>query len=171
MNAFFIIKINMNMKYQDKVLEKVQEGRGFLNEFKKFAMRGNLVDLAIGVILGAAFGKIVTSFVSDVLMPPLSLLTGQKDFTQMFLPLRRDFVGTLAEAKAKGIPVLAYGTFLQSVIDFLVVAFVIFLFIRQMNKFIHKEAAAAPATKECQFCKMPIPISAMRCPHCTSAIN
>ncbi len=145
-----------------------------LKEFKEFAMRGNVVDLAVGVIIGAAFGKIVTSIVNDVIMPPIGLLLGNVDFSNLFVNLTSKPAKTLAEAKAGGIPVIAYGTFLNTVLDFVIVAFVVFLVVKQVNKLSHKEEAApapvAPTTKPCPYCTMEIPIPAVRCPHCTSAL-
>lgn len=115
-----------------------------LQEFKKFAMRGNVLDLAVGVIIGAAFGKIVASFVGDLVTPVLGLLLGGVDFTNLFVPLRGGPFATLAEAKAAGVPVLAFGTFVQTIIDFLIVAFAIFLLIKAVNSAQRKEAAAPP---------------------------
>lgn len=142
---------------------------GMLKEFKDFAMRGNVVDMAVGVIIGAAFGKIVTSLVNNVIMPPIGALLGGIDFSNLFIPLSKAPVSTLAEAKEMGIPVIAYGEFLNAVIDFLIVAFVIFLVIRQMNRFFPK-----PAPKEarkCPFCRESIADDATRCPHCTAEIH
>jgi large conductance mechanosensitive channel len=140
-----------------------------LGEFKKFIMRGNVLDLAVGIIIGAAFGKIVTSFVSDILMPPVGLLMGKVDFSNLFVSLNGQHYNTLAEAKTAAAPTLNYGLFLNSIIDFVIVAFAIFLLIRQVNRFTQPEAApAAPATKDCPFCCSSIPIPAVRCPQCTS---
>ncbi|GAB4499140.1 MAG: large conductance mechanosensitive channel protein MscL [Anaerolineales bacterium] len=143
-------------------------------EFKKFALRGNVMDLAIGVILGAAFGKIVTSFVNDLLMPPLGLLLGGVDFTNRFITLKGETFATLADAQANGAVTLNYGLFLNNVLDFLIVAFVIFLMVRWINRLSEKPqpaaAPAAPTTKTCPHCQMDIPIKAVRCPHCTSQI-
>lgn len=142
-----------------------------LKEFKAFAMRGNVLDLAIGVIIGAAFGKIVTSFVSDVLMPPLSLLIGKTDMTNKFIDLSGTPHATLAEAKAAGAATLNYGLFVNSVIDFLIVAFVIFLVVKQINKLMPPPpVVAGPAMKNCQRCTSSIPVAATRCPHCTSDV-
>src|SRR5262245_60495211 len=128
-------------------------------EFKQFAMRGNVVDMAVGVIIGAAFGKIVTSFVADVLMPPLGLLLGNVDFSNLFISLSGQTYPSLAAAKAAGAATLNYGVFLNTVLDFLIVAFAIFLLIQQMNRFMKKpEPAAAPTTKECSYCTMAIPL-------------
>lgn len=144
-----------------------------LQEFKQFAMRGNVLDLAVAVVIGAAFGKIVTSFVNDILMPPLGLLIGNVDFSNLFISLSGRSYPTLAEAKVAGAPTINYGLFLNTVLDFLIVAFAIFLVIRQVNRFARKpEAAPAPATtRDCPFCLLSIPIKAVRCPHCTSELK
>jgi large conductance mechanosensitive channel len=141
-------------------------------EFKQFAMRGNVMDLAVGVIIGAAFGKIVTSFVSDVLMPPIGLLVGKVDFSNLFIDLSGAHHASVAEAKAAGAATLNYGLFVNNVIDFLIVAFVVFLMVRQVNKFNKPEPAPAPpATKECPFCMSAIAPKASRCPQCTSQLG
>jgi large conductance mechanosensitive channel len=143
-----------------------------LKEFKAFAMRGNVLDMAVGIIIGAAFGKIVSSFVSDVLMPPIGLLFGGLDFSSLFINLSRQPYASIAAAKAAGAPTINYGLFLNTVIDFLIVAFVIFLLIRQVNRMTQKPAAPVPATtKECPFCAVSIPIKARRCPQCTSELK
>jgi large conductance mechanosensitive channel len=141
------------------------------NEFKKFAMRGNVVDLAIGVIIGAAFGKIISSLVSDILMPPLGLILGKVDFSSLFVNISGKSYGSLAEAKAAGAATINYGLFLNSVVDFLIVAFVIFLVVQQINRWNKPAPAAAPATKDCGYCATAIPIKATRCPNCTSQLN
>lgn len=143
-----------------------------LKEFKQFAMRGNVIDLAIGVIIGAAFGKIITSFVNDVLMPPIGLLLGKVNFSNLFFTLSGEKFATLADAQANGAVTLNYGLFLNTVIDFLIVAFVIFLLVRQINRLTSKpaEAPAAPTTKECPHCCSTIPLKATRCPNCTSEL-
>ena len=134
-----------------------------LKEFKEFAMKGNVLDMAIGIIIGAAFGKIVSSFVADVLMPPIGLLLGGLDFSSLFVNLSGKSYETLAAAKAAGAPTLNYGVFLNSVIDFLIVAFVIFLLVKQVNRLRKPEPAApAPATKDCPFCTSAIPVKATR---------
>lgn len=140
-------------------------------QFKEFAMRGSVVDLAVGIIIGAAFGRIVTSFVSDILMPPIGLLLGKVDFSNLFLTLSGTHAATLTEAKAAGAVTLNYGLFLNQVIDFLIVAFAVFLLIRWINRLKTPPAPAAPATKECPFCAMAVPTAARRCPHCTSALE
>ena len=135
-----------------------------IKEFKEFAMKGSLLDMAVGIILGIAFGKIITSFVADVLMPPIGMLLGGLDFSNMFINLSGQAYATLEQAKADGAPGIGYGLFINTVIDFLIVAFILFLIIKQMNR--GKEAAPAP--KECPFCLTSIPAAATRCPACTS---
>ena len=140
-----------------------------LKEFKDFALRGNVVDMAVGVVIGAAFGKIVSSLVNNIIMPPLGYLLGGIDFSNLFLPLFTAPVSTLAAAKELGIPVIAYGEFLNAVIDFLIIAFVIFIAIKQINRFFPK-----PAPKEarkCPYCKETIADDATRCPHCTAELK
>jgi large conductance mechanosensitive channel len=140
-----------------------------LSEFKTFIMRGSVVDLAVGVIIGAAFGTIVTSFVNDVLMPPIGRLLGGVDFKDFFISLSGQSFPTLAAAKAAGAPTLNYGVFLNAVINFLIVAFAVFLLVQQVNRLFPKPAApAAPAMKDCSWCATSIPAAAKRCPHCTS---
>ena len=144
-----------------------------LKEFKEFAMRGNVLDMAIGIIIGAAFGKIVTSFVGDILMPPVGLILGKVDFSNLFINLSGKSYATIAEAKAAGAATLNVGLFLNSVIDFVIVAFAIFLLVRQINR-MKRQPEPAPAvatTKECVFCLSSIPIKATRCPHCTSELK
>ncbi|HEX3529618.1 MAG TPA: large-conductance mechanosensitive channel protein MscL [Thermoanaerobaculia bacterium] len=142
-----------------------------LKEFKEFVSRGNVMDLAVAVVIGGAFGKIVTSFVNDVLMPPIGLLLGGVDFQNLFLNLSGKHYATLAEAKAAGAATLNYGVFLNTVIDFLIVAFVIFLVTRQLARFKKPEPAAAPTTRQCPFCDTAISLKASRCPHCTSEVK
>ena len=142
-----------------------------LKEFKEFAMRGNVLDMAVCIIIGAAFGKIITSFVGDILMPPLGLLLGKVDFSNLFLSLSGQYP-SLAAAKAAGAPTINYGMFLNTVLDFLIVAFAIFLLIRQVNRFMPKPAPAAPpATKDCPYCLSAVPLKATRCLHCTSDLK
>ncbi|MER2519862.1 MAG: large-conductance mechanosensitive channel protein MscL [Bdellovibrionales bacterium] len=141
---------------------------GLLKEFQTFAARGNVFDLAVGVIVGAAFGKIVTSFVNDVVMPPIGLLLGKVDFSGLFINMSDKPYETLAAAKAAGAPTLNYGLFVNTLIDFLIVAFVIFLMVRQINKIVAKPAAT---TKECPRCISAIPLKATKCPHCTADIS
>ena len=146
--------------------------RNFLEEFKKFAMRGNVMDMAVGVVIGAAFSKIVSSFVENVMMPPVGLLMGKIDFSNLFINLSDKEVATLAEAKAANAPVLAYGMFLNSVIDFLIVAFAVFIVVQQMNRLRREpEPAPAPEPRKCPFCQMVIDDAATRCPHCTSSLE
>jgi large conductance mechanosensitive channel len=144
-----------------------------LKEFKEFAMRGNVLDMAIGIVIGAAFGKIVTSFVKDVLMPPIGLALGRVDFSSLFISLSSQTYATLAEAQEAGAPTINYGVFLNTVIDFLIVAFAIFLLVRQVNRLKRKEEAAppAPTTKECPRCFSSIHIKADKCPHCTAELK
>jgi len=141
-------------------------------EFKEFAMRGNVLDLAIGIIIGAAFGKIITSFVNDILMPPIGLILGEVDFGNLFINLSGKPYATLAEAKAAGAATLNYGLFLNTVIDFAIVAFAIFMLVRVVNR-MRRQSEPAPAaltTQECPYCFSSIPIKATRCPHCTSQL-
>ena len=146
-----------------------------LKEFKKFAMRGNVVDLAVGVVVGGAFGKIVTSFVNDIIMPLIGLLIGGLDFTNLFIQLKDDgnVYTTIQTANEAGIPTLNYGLFISTVIDFLIIAFSIFIAIRWFSRFKKKEEPKVEelTTKECDFCKTEIHIEATRCPHCTSELK
>ena len=140
-----------------------------MSEFKAFLMRGNVVDLAVAVVIGAAFGAIVTSFVNDILMPPIGLALGRVNFADMFVSLSGQSYPTLAAAKAAGAPTLNYGMFVNTIINFVIVAFVIFLMLRQVNRMTASPAAAAaPTTKECSYCASSIPLKAKRCPQCTS---
>jgi len=142
-----------------------------LKEFKEFAMRGNVMDLAVGVIIGAAFGKIVSSLVEDVLMPPLGQLLGKVDFSGLYLSLDGKSYDSLTAAKAVHAATLNYGIFLNTVINFLIVAFCVFLVVKQINRFSAKPApAAAPTTKDCPQCAMAIPLAAKRCGHCTAQL-
>jgi large conductance mechanosensitive channel len=139
-------------------------------EFKAFAMKGNVVDMAVGIVIGVAFGKIITSLVNDIIMPPLGLLLGKLDFSNLFINLSGRHLNSLADAKALGAATLNYGAFLNTVIDFLIVALAIFLVVKQINRLKAKPQPAAPNTKECGFCFTPIPIKATRCPNCTSEL-
>lgn len=144
-----------------------------LKEFKAFAMRGNVLDLAVGVIIGAAFGAVVTSLVGDILMPPLGKLMGGLDFKDMFFALDGKQYETLADLRKAGAPAIAYGAFINTIVNFLIVAFAIFLLVKQVNRF-QKPAVVPPGpptTKDCQFCGMSIPIKAIRCPQCTSDLK
>ena len=141
-----------------------------LKEFRDFAMKGNVVDLAVAVIIGAAFGAIVTSAVNDVIMPPIGLILGRVDFKDLFVSLRGQSFPNLAAAKAAGAPVIAYGQFLNTLVNFLIIAFVIFVLVRAATR-LQKRAPAAPTTKDCAYCFTPIPIPATRCPNCTSQLT
>jgi large conductance mechanosensitive channel len=140
-------------------------------EFKAFAMRGNVLDMAVGIIIGAAFGRIITSFVGDIIMPPLGLIIGKVDFSSLFLNISGTSYPTLAAAKAANAATINYGVFLNTVIDFLIVAFVIFLLVQQVNRWSKPVPAAASTTKECPYCLTQIPLKATRCPACTSEIR
>jgi large conductance mechanosensitive channel len=143
-------------------------------EFREFIARGNVIDLAVAVVIGAAFGKIVTSLVEGILMPPIGMVIGKVDFASLFyvLDTSKGVPASLAEAKAKGIPVIAYGQFLNDVINFLIIAFVIFLIVKQVNRLKSKQATdAGPTTKDCPFCLSTIPLKATRCPQCTSQLQ
>ena len=147
-----------------------------LKEFRQFIARGNVIDLAVGVIIGAAFGKIVTTLVEAVIMPPIGLLLNRVDFGNLFwvLDASKGVPQSLADAKTKGIPVVAYGQLVNDVIGFLIVAFVVFMLVKQVNRLkdaaAQREEAAAPATKECPFCASSISVKATRCPLCTSQL-
>ena len=143
-----------------------------LKEFKAFAMRGNVIDLAVGVIIGGAFGKIISSLVADIIMPPIGLLVGKVDFANMFLTLSGAKFATLEEAKTAGAITMNYGLFLVALIDFLIIAIVLFFLLRPINKLAKKpEPEAAPTTKECPYCFSNISIKATRCPNCTSELH
>lgn len=141
-----------------------------MGEFKKFILRGNVMDLAIGVIIGGAFGKIVSSFVSDIVMPPLGLLLGKVDFTNLYVSLTGQKYASLADAQAAGAPTLNYGLFINNIIDFLILALVIFLIVRAINRMTVKKEEA-PVTRECPHCLTQIPKKASRCPSCTSEVT
>jgi len=148
-----------------------------LKEFKEFAMRGNVVDMAVGIIIGAAFGTIVSSLVSDIIMPPIGLLLGNVDFSNLFIVLRQGEVAgpyaSLAQAHAAGAVSINYGAFINTLVSFVIVAFSVFLLVRSINRLkrTEKPAAAAPTTKECSYCFSSIPIKATRCPFCTSELE
>jgi large conductance mechanosensitive channel len=148
---------------------------GMLKEFKEFAMRGNVVDLAVGLTVGAAFGKIVSSLVSDVIMPPLGMLMNNVNFSDLFInlhPQRAAEAASLAEARKNGVPVIAYGAFISTLIDFVIVAFCIFLVVKFMNRLkALAEPPPPPSTKECPFCTSAIPVKAIRCPQCTADLK
>jgi large conductance mechanosensitive channel len=140
-----------------------------LKEFKEFAMRGSVLDLAVGVIIGAAFGKVVSSLVDDVIMPPIGRLLGHVDFSNLFINLSDKSYESLAAAKTAGAPTLNYGNFLNTIITFLIVAFAVFLLVRSVNKWMPKPAPPV-TTRDCPQCAMPIPVAAKKCGHCTSAV-
>jgi large conductance mechanosensitive channel len=141
-------------------------------EFKEFAMRGNVMDMAVGIIIGAAFGKIVTSLVNDVLMPPLGLILGRIDFSNLFVSLTGKAYVSLAEAQAAGAPIISYGKFINTILDFIIVALAIFLLIKQINRLQQPATVpTAPVDKSCPYCLSIIPIKATRCPHCTSQLT
>jgi large conductance mechanosensitive channel len=147
-----------------------------LKEFKAFAMRGNVIDLAVGIIIGGAFGTIVKSLVDDVLMPPIGLALGNVDFADLFMLLKAGAkspppYATLAEAQAAGAVTVNYGLFVNAVITFLIVAFSVFLLVRAANRLKPQEASAAPSTKDCPYCRMAVPVGATRCPYCTSELR
>jgi large conductance mechanosensitive channel len=144
-----------------------------LKEFRDFAIRGNVIDLAIGIIIGTAFGRIVTSLVNDIIMPPLGVLLGKVDFTNLYINLSGQSYPSLADAKTAGAATINYGVFINTIIDFIIVAFIIFLLIRGINR-MKRTPAPAPVvstTKECTFCYTQIPIKATRCPNCTSELK
>jgi len=138
-----------------------------LKEFREFVMRGNVIDMAVGIVIGLAFGRIITSFVNDVLMPPIGLLLGKMDFTNLFVVLTGSRQPTLAATKAGGAVAISYGMFLNAVIDFVIVAFVIFLVVKMVNR-LRRET---PNTKKCEYCLSVIPLDATRCPNCTSELK
>jgi large conductance mechanosensitive channel len=141
-------------------------------EFREFVMRGNLLDMAIGIVLGIAFGAIIASLVNDVIMPPIGLLLGSVNFSNLFISLNGQTYPSLDAAKAAGAPTINYGVFINTLINFLIVAFVLFLIIRAINQMRRKqESSAIPTAKECPYCHTQIPIPATRCPHCTSQLE
>lgn len=144
-----------------------------LKEFKEFAMRGNVVDLAVGIIIGAAFGRIVTSIVNDIIMPPIGKLMGNVNFSDLFVsldPEKTRGIASLAQARATGAAVIAYGQFINTIIDFVIVAFAIFLLIKGINS-LKRPAPVTPTTKPCSYCLLDVPLKATRCPHCTSELT
>ena len=142
-----------------------------INEFRTFIVRGNMIDLAVGIVIGAAFTTVVNSFVNDVLMPPIGLLLGRVDFSNLFVTLGGGSYPTVAAAKAAGVPTLNYGLFINSIINLLIVGFAVFLVVKQVNRFRGPEPVAPVTTKECPACAMAIPLKARRCPHCTTEIK
>lgn len=143
-----------------------------LKEFRTFIMRGSVVDLAVGIVIGAAFTAVVTSFVNDLLMPPIGRVLGRVNFTDLFLSLDGQSYPSLAAAKAAGAPTLNYGAFITNVINFLILGFAVFLVVRGVNQLMPRPAPAAPApTRDCPYCATTIPARAVRCPHCTSEVR
>ena len=143
----------------------------FLAEFKKFALKGNMIDLAVGVIIGGAFNGLVTSLVNDIIMPVLSLFTGKMDFENWFVALDGETYATIEAAKEAGAATLNYGNFISGIINFIIMAFVVFMLVKAINKLKKDDPSAAPTTKKCPFCKTDIPLEATKCPHCTSALE
>lgn len=142
-----------------------------LKEFKKFAIKGNMIDLAVGVIIGGAFNSLVSSLVNDVIMPLLSLVTGKIDFNNWFIALDGERYATLAQAEEAGVAIVKYGTFISGVLNFFIMAFVVFIIVRSLNKLKKKEAPAPVTTKKCPYCFTEIHKDATRCPHCTSELD
>jgi large conductance mechanosensitive channel len=149
--------------------------RGFANEFKQFILRGNVLDLAIGIIIGVAFNSVVQSLVNDIIMPPIGRILSNVDFANLYINLSGGSYGSLEEAKAAGAATINYGAFINTVINFLIIAFVVFLIVKQFNRLVRQqkkeEALPAPTTKECPYCLSTIPIKATRCAHCTSQLE
>lgn len=141
-----------------------------IKEFKEFVVKGNVLDMAVGIIIGASFGKVVTSFVNDVMMPPIGLLLGKVDFSNLFINMSGKSFESLTDAKKAGAATLNYGLFLNTTIDFLIVGFAIFILVRQVNRLKRQKPAAAPVTRACPFCFTDIPVKATRCPQCTSTL-
>jgi large conductance mechanosensitive channel len=148
-----------------------KRGSPVLEEFKSFAMRGSMLDMAVGIIVGAAFGRVVSSFVSDILMPPIGLFAGHSDFSNKFINLSGHAYATLAEAKAAGAATINYGVFFNVLSDFLIVAFVVFMLIRQVNRLKSEQEASAETMRNCPFCLSAVALKASRCPHCTSVLT
>ena len=146
---------------------------GFIDEFKQFAMKGNVLDMAVGIIIGVAFGKIITSLVGDVIMPPIGMFLGGVNFSNLFIALNGQTYATIAAAKEAGAATINYGLFISTVIDFVIVALAIFVMVKQMNKLKkeEKKAPVAPSTKECQYCYSTIHVKATRCPHCVAELK
>lgn len=154
----------------NKLEAPIKQTTSFLKEFKEFAARGNVIDLAVGVIIGAAFGKVVDALVTNILMPPLGALSGGIDLSKRFITFSATQYATIEEAKKANVPVITYGVFLDTLISFVLVAFAVFLMVRVINK-LHPKPAEAPAKKDCLFCFSSIPIQATRCPNCTSQLE
>jgi large conductance mechanosensitive channel len=151
--------------------EPTLRGWHVLNEFRQFIMRGNVVDLAVGIIMGTAFGAVVNSLVNDVIMPPLGAILGRVDFNSLFLNLSGQAYPSLKAAKDAGAPVIGYGVFISMLINFIVVGFVVFQLVKTVNRMQRPAPAAAPATKDCPYCQMPVPVKATKCGHCTSDLR
>ncbi len=145
--------------------------KNIIKEFRDFAIRGNVLDMAVGIIIGTAFNKIVSSLINDIIMPPFGLLLGKVDFSNLFINLSGTPYTSLAEAKAAGAPTINYGVFINHLIHFFIVSFVMFLFVRQINRFRRKKEEEKPKTKTCPFCCSTIPVNAKRCPYCTSNLE
>lgn len=139
-------------------------------EFREFALKGSMIDLAIGIIIGAAFGKVITSLVNDVIMPPIGLLLGKVDFSSLYLNLSGKDFASMQEAIDAGVPILKYGLFVNTLIEFFIIAFVIFIVVKNINNLRKKEIEVEPETKDCQYCLSSIPVKATRCPNCTSEL-
>ncbi len=168
------ITLRNELKASDRInLIHDRKGDDMFKEFKEFAMRGNVMDMAVGIIIGAAFGRIVSSVVNDIIMPPIGLVLGHVDFSNLFINLSGTHYDSLADAKKAGAAVIGYGAFLNTVIDFLIVAFVVFLLVKQVNRMMKPAPApAAPPTKECPYCVSGgIALKATRCPHCTAELK
>lgn len=166
----------LNKNYlRRKLKQETQEAKGFLNEFREFVIKGNVMDLAIGIIIGAAFTSVVNSLVNDVIMPPIAAVTGRVDLSNLYFTLNGQGYATLAEATAAGAPVIKYGLFLNAIINFLIVGFVIFLVVKQLNKLQRsedaKEKEETPEQPFCPFCLEEVHVDATRCPHCTSELK
>jgi large conductance mechanosensitive channel len=142
-----------------------------LSEFKAFAIKGNVIDLAVGFVVGAAFGKIVTSFTSDILMPPIGLALGAVDFSNLFINLSSTHYPTIAAAKAAGAPTLNVGLFLNTIVDFVIIAFAVFLLVKWINHLTGADRPVPVTTRDCPYCATAIPLAATRCPHCTSEVK
>jgi large conductance mechanosensitive channel len=142
-----------------------------LEEFRQFIRRGNVIDLAVAVVIGAAFGKIVTSFVDDILMPPIGVALGNVDFSNLFINLSGKEYSSVAAAKAAGAATLNYGIFINTILNFIIIAFAVFLIVRQINRMQTPAPAPAAATKDCPYCLTPVPVKAVKCAHCTSEIR
>ncbi|WP_206831673.1 large conductance mechanosensitive channel protein MscL [Alicyclobacillus fructus] len=145
--------------------------REFFKDFRAFIRRGNVMDLAVAVIIGGAFGQMITALVNDVIMPPIGLLLGKVDFSNLYINLSGKHYASLAAAKAAGAPIIQYGSFLNTVVNFLIISLVIFIAIRQLSRFKKAEPAKAPTTKTCRFCRSEIPLEAVRCAYCTSFVE